>query len=350
MDRISQNTEEIRLLEARQKSQYGSFPEGCTVVSNISNEHISALRSIHESILTQTRALVPWGCGWKDKRERGYGMIPSHSKWNTKRLQECGVVMEEENGDGTKHVYTYANSFCDLELSPSQLEAIEAVIAAIKTAITDSSWELQDFERDCVSIADLVSLQPNLHNGEFFLPLHLDSPRHDGFGVVIVTVALVGSGDVVIVDDGDDEGDVGRSWAFPVKQGDVYVLCGHARNKCTHGVLAAEMTEGGEGVAPGLHTSRGGASAMDQQGCAKGPGDRDEDIEVRDGERKRRREWEGGSQQNSSPGSSSSSSDKDSEVKVASQRARRSGRETLNFRFGVHTVERAYEYVDRHWV
>ena len=40
-----------------------------------------------------------------------------------------------------------------------------------------------------VSLERLVAAQPNLHNGARHLPPHLDFPLHDGFGVVIVTVA-----------------------------------------------------------------------------------------------------------------------------------------------------------------
>ena len=43
-----------------------------------------------------------------------------------------------------------------------------------------------------------LALQPNAHAGNRHLPRHLDWPRHDGFGVVIVTVAVRGAGTVVL--------------------------------------------------------------------------------------------------------------------------------------------------------
>jgi len=49
---------------------------------------------------------------------------------------------------------------------------------------------------------------------------------------------LRGSGDIVIVDDGDigTQSDQ-SSWVFPLHPGQFYVLSGHSRNKCAHGVV-----------------------------------------------------------------------------------------------------------------
>ena len=88
-----------------------------------------------------------------------------------------------------------------------------------------------------VSLENLVALQPNLHNETQHLPLHYDTPRHEGFGVVIVTVGMAGFADIIIVDDGD-AGQSSKYYRFPVKAGDLYILSGNARNKCLHGVLS----------------------------------------------------------------------------------------------------------------
>ena len=54
---------------------------------------------------------------------------------------------------------------------------------------------------------DLIAVQPNrLHIKAPYLPLHLDFPGNDGFGVIIVvTVAIQGSGTIVVVDEGDND-------------------------------------------------------------------------------------------------------------------------------------------------
>ena len=47
-----------------------------------------------------------------------------------------------------------------------------------------------------------------------------------------------GSGDIVIVDDGDPGTQSDQSsWVFPLHPGQFYALSGHSRNKCAHGVV-----------------------------------------------------------------------------------------------------------------
>lgn len=53
---------------------------------------------------------------------------------------------------------------------------------------------------------------------------------HDGFGIVIVTLAMKGSAEIVLVDEGDDdEGTL--SWSFELQKGEMYVLSDNSRNK-----------------------------------------------------------------------------------------------------------------------
>ena len=140
----------------------------------------------------------------------------------------------------------------------------------------------------------------------------MDLPRNDGFGVIIVTVAIVGAADIVLVDEGDlteehqsEDGRLSKTvvmnpttadtsisttkddstketseinsagvkaWRFSLNPGDVYVLSGYSRNKCAHGVI------------------------------------RSADDQVHDYDR-----------------------------------------QSLNFRFGIHSAEQAYQEIDRHW-
>jgi hypothetical protein len=82
--------------------------------------------------------------------------------------------------------------------------------------------------------------QPNCHNGTDHLPLHLDEPGFEGFGVVVVTVAVEGgTAKIVLLDEGgDDETEVERAWSFDLQEGEAYVIAADARNKCLHGVWA----------------------------------------------------------------------------------------------------------------
>ena len=51
--------------------------------------------------------------------------------------------------------------------------------------------------RAVLAPAQLVAATPNLHNGRAYLRPHLDEPLHDGFGIVIVTVAIRGDATIL---------------------------------------------------------------------------------------------------------------------------------------------------------
>jgi hypothetical protein len=170
--------------------------------------------------------------------------------------------------------------------------------------------------------------------------------------VVIVTVALWGSAEVVLVDDGDpEEGDEGdkaagarraeagydvsdgdrshigggpasdstgqqdggsRSWVFELRPGQLYVLSGHARNKCAHGIAvlpAEDKEEENEVGQPRIDSAAPGISstgACESNKKSAGPG--------------------------AKPGHRAAE-----------------GRVSLNLRFGLHTAEQAHQDIDRHW-
>ena len=106
-----------------------------------------------------------------------------------------------------------------------------------------------------VRTEEIAAVQPNLHNGTTDLPLHLDFPMHEGFGKVIVTVAVRGSGIILLLDDGD-EGETPMSWKFHVEEGAAYAISGNARNLCCHGVLADGTDRESLNLRYGLHTEK----------------------------------------------------------------------------------------------
>jgi hypothetical protein len=239
----------------------------------------------------------------------------------------------------------------------------------------DAAEPLQPYEKASVSLQNLVAIQPNFHNGDDYLPLHVDNPRHDGFGVVIVTVALWGSADVVLVDDGDAEEEdedaaeaeaVGaglsdspadsagpdsepvatglkkeqcgaqgscedpgargsRSWVFELHPGQLYVLSGHARNKCAHGVVM-------------LPTDAGSGAEQAAEQVA-------ERIDVPPGKRAAATTGDNRKGSHKAAGAGDGTG--------LSRRGPRSGtgadRVSLNLRFGLHTAEQAHQDIDRHW-
>jgi len=90
----------------------------------------------------------------------------------------------------------------------------------------------------------LIAAQPNLHSGRELLPLHLDDPRSDGFGVLIVTIGMEGSATILL----RDSKGIRRGVALKLKRGEAYLLSDKARDACSHGVL--EDKHGNESVIP----------------------------------------------------------------------------------------------------
>lgn len=76
------------------------------------------------------------------------------------------------------------------ELPPRLSEALASLTAQLRPLLPERY-------RHLVSPEHLVAAQPNLHNGKRFLRPHLDEPLHDGFGVVIVTVAIRGDATIL---------------------------------------------------------------------------------------------------------------------------------------------------------
>ena len=104
---------------------------------------------------------------------------------------------------------------------------------------------------------NLIAAQPNLHNGRELLPMHVDHPKKDGFGIIIVTIDIGGSAQILLQASSGDGGDIMSSNAdndkahdendysssllsvtMQLHPGEAYMLADIARDACIHGVLA----------------------------------------------------------------------------------------------------------------
>jgi hypothetical protein len=92
----------------------------------------------------------------------------------------------------------------------------------------------------------MIAAQPNLHSGRALLPGHLDDPRKDGFGVIIVTVGMEGAGTILL----RDAKGINRGVAMRLEAGDAYMLSDRARDACSHGVLADGFANNGRSNIP----------------------------------------------------------------------------------------------------
>jgi hypothetical protein len=270
------------------------------------------------TIRTSTSQTVAWGDGLHDNKERSYAMLPGVSAWRSVHdITNRGILLHDLHGGSSqiakvrkaaikKHKATEEEAFSYPACTAVELEALQYVVQLAST-IVNGADSLQAYEKRSVSLLNLAAMQLNVHNNDSYLPLHVDNPRYDGFGVVLVTVALWGSADVILADEGDPCNaaaniDQSKSWAFELQPGQMYVLCGYARNKCSHGVVVRSETVGTSSC-PGPAQCSLPVSDLSDTGTVQGPG------------------WSAAGR----------------------------GRVSLTLRFGVHTGEQAYQDIDRHW-
>jgi hypothetical protein len=115
------------------------------------------------------------------------------------------------------------------ELNPGVEEAITYLCQRFSKSLPDDDSHLKAY----LTYKNLIAAQPNLHCGRELLPSHVDHPLKDGFGVVIITISVVGSGKIVLQDFTSTKGTT-----MEVAQGQAYMLAGKARDACAHAVLA----------------------------------------------------------------------------------------------------------------
>lgn len=302
-----------RLSHARLHGDRLELPSGCGVAT-LSGTYLFALQGMFLKMRDSTPRSVAWGDGSRDNKERSYAMLPNESLYkDVEDITYRGIMFYDidsglsadqavRNAAIRKHRMTKEKAFIYADCTAPEKEAIEAVVKMSRDIVDrcDLANPLQPYEKASVSLQNLVAIQLNVHNKDDFLPLHLDNARFDGFGVVIVTLALYGSADVVIVDDGDiEQGQAeqgSKSWAFVLHPGQLYVLSGHARNKCSHGVVV---------LTDQASNSSGDTAPLTAQVDMVPPPLR--------------------------------------------RRIAKLGRVSLSFRFGLHTAEQAAEDIDRHW-
>lgn len=239
--------------------------------SDDGQQHAHALRALFDMIvakLTRTGSGggVTWGEGLdEDPRRRMYGFMPHQRQ----ALLQAGIKIQKEGApDDREHEealhracvdFVFPRGHCkkksqrdqqDISNSSTDALVLDEFVYDALAAITARVHALVPVAyKKYVTMEHLVAAQPNLHNGASYLPAHLDFPRQDGFGVVIVTFGVRGMGTIVLIDDGDEddeneyvedegEGEEGsKSYSFRLEENEAYILCGDARNKCVHGVL-----------------------------------------------------------------------------------------------------------------
>lgn len=236
--------------------------EGLVKITHIPSDLLQDLTTIHDHIKAVNRGrMVSWsgvGGEW-DGRLRAFGFPTQHTlrKLDASRVrlhafEKTGADAEEdeeanrtsicilddkkdgcsglggdENSDSGAGRYLSVDPF---DVANRLCNVINPIQAGIPLSIANAS--------------QIIAFQPNLHNGARFLKPHLDQPLHEGFGKMIVTIAIRGGGATIVLLDKDENGTTEDgdkyqlSWRFHLCEGEAYILTGRARNLCLHGVIA----------------------------------------------------------------------------------------------------------------
>ena len=149
----------------------------------------------------------------RPSNERAMVILPDHQ--SRKKNSKCNY----ENDDDI------VNNNTDLPMEDIR-DAVNRLCDALRPFVTD------DASRNVLRFDMLIAAQPNLHCGRHLLPSHVDHPRKDGFGICIVTIAMVGHANILL------QSLVQDKRTLRVQQGQAYIMSGPVRNQCSHGVLA----------------------------------------------------------------------------------------------------------------
>lgn len=189
----------------------------------VDDETLRHLRGMHDAVKRSAPKPMSWAGGSDnaDTRWRCFGLPPG-----ARRRLKDNVAF-----------HSFETPLCDQDAeiraswaSCSDLEPNDDEARALGTVALDAAKCLDERHASECTVGNLVAIQPNVHGGSEFLPRHLDWPRNDGFGVVIVTVAIAEPATVVLTaDDGD--------FYFDLPQGYAYCLASDARNLYTHGLF-----------------------------------------------------------------------------------------------------------------
>ena len=211
---------------------------------SLSVEDLSALQAVHATIIRRLEdgdgSLARWG-GLSDTsgRRRGYGYLPGNALAEA-HFREGVIAMREYSGAAAVADAAANRRACVM------LDASTDVPSGFLQALTNLTSGLASVlppeYRSVLQPEALVAAQPNLHRGRVYLRPHLDEPLHDGFGIVIVTVAVRGDARILLHSRPWDT-EHGAEYWFPLRQGQAYMLASDARNVCLHGVLADASPE-----------------------------------------------------------------------------------------------------------
>ena len=138
------------------------------------------------------------------------------------------------------------------------LPAFEELLSKTKDLLRNNRESIEEYEIDCLNMSQLATIHVNVHHDATYLPAHFDTTLNDGHGVVIITIPICGDADIVVVDYHKENK---PSYVSSVKEKQFYVISGHSRILCTHGVICTDIPPKSRlsfNVRMGVHTPEQG--------------------------------------------------------------------------------------------
>jgi len=255
---IVSSLEETTTVQQQQQHDFvtdGGFVDGLGKCV-LSESALATFQILHDFIKENVFDASSWSGDPNDSRRRAYGFINEKSQQQVDLSQpDAHHPQEERNRNGRASIVllppTNNNNDSTNTHDSSSSYYTKEMMDELKEAITELRHQFSNAALPSpryVSCEEFIAAQPNLHGPRFLLPAHWDHPTKDGFGIIIVTIAMKGSGTIFL--SSYDDKHHGR---IEINPGEAYMLSGKARNACTHGVLAHTSGRESLNLRFGLH-------------------------------------------------------------------------------------------------
>ena len=245
------------------------FP-GLGIHNQILSSDFQTFQKLHDIIKQKTSHVqhTSWSGSLSDPRRRAFGFLPGTLGYNDQvrnhylDISTPGVKMDDNTNDVSIHKTTTnenerrRNNLASVLLKEEDIpngfyEAFERLLKyfqncirfqnTISVPINKDQFTIENCENNStdidlsqyLTISNLVAAQPNLHCGRHLLPSHVDHPTKDGFGIIILTIAIRGGASILL-----ETFDQKKKGKLRLDEGQAYMLSDFVRNACTHGVLA----------------------------------------------------------------------------------------------------------------
>ena len=215
----------------------------------LTSSQFQTLETLHETTKRLAQAWVSWSGDTSDTKKRAFGVLPGTLGYTEYQKLDIVTPWVKESEDLETERRANQRALVHLKESdmPPNLESTIGDICNSMKRFVDPVYH------PYLRYSHLMAAQPNLHCGRFLLPPHVDHPLKDGFGILIVTIAIRGDADILL----ESEVTAPVFGKLPLEQGQAYILSGNVRNKCTHGVLAGQPSSQRESLNLrfGLHST-----------------------------------------------------------------------------------------------